>query len=46
MFSGEIDQLGLSINAEESKARLEVYVEALDRKKDAELKPGQPCRLR
>lgn len=37
MFSGETDQLGSSIRAEASKARLEVYLESLDRKRDSEL---------
>ena len=37
LFSGEKDQLGESIRKEAKAARLEVYVEALDRKKDADL---------
>jgi len=43
MFSGETDQLGISIRAEASKARLEVYLESLDRKKDAELDLTSPA---
>ena len=42
MFSGEVDQLGIAIKAEAAKARLEVYVEALDRKKDKELNLASP----
>eukprot|EP00435_Cladocopium_sp_Y103_P011877 s4293_g3.t1 len=37
IFSGEKDQLGASIVEEAKKARLEVYVESLDRKKDSDL---------
>ena len=37
MFSGEADQLGASIKREAQRARLETYVEALDRKKDKEI---------
>ena len=37
MFSGERDKLGASIKEEAKKARLAVYVESLDRKKDSEL---------
>eukprot|EP00435_Cladocopium_sp_Y103_P022173 s2755_g5.t1 len=37
LFSGERDQLGISIKEEAKRARLEVYVESLDRKKDSEL---------
>ena len=43
MFSGEKDQLGISIKAEAARARLEVYVEALDRKKDSELNLASPA---
>ena len=43
LFSGETDQLGASIKAEARKARLEVYVEALDRKKDPELNLARPA---
>jgi hypothetical protein len=37
MFSGEKDQLGESIKKEAKAARLEVYVESLDRKRDSEV---------
>lgn len=42
MFSGEVDQLGASIKREAQKARLETYVEALDRKKDTEINLADP----
>ena len=37
MFSREKDQLGTLIKEEAKKARLQVYVESLDRKKDSDL---------
>eukprot|EP00435_Cladocopium_sp_Y103_P055845 s804_g18.t1 len=37
MFSGEKDQLGESLKKEAKAARLEIYVESLDRKRDHEL---------
>ena len=37
MFSGEEDQLAKSLKAEATRARLEIYVESLDRKRDSEL---------
>ena len=44
MFSGEKDQLGESIRREAKSARLEVYVESLDRKKDV-LELGKSCNV-
>ena len=42
LFSGEKDQLGMSIKAEATRANMEVHVEALDRKRDAELNLASP----
>ena len=42
LHSNERDQLAASLKAEAKRARLEVYVESLDRKKDAELNLASP----
>ena len=42
LFSGERDQLGESVRKEAKRARLEIYVESLDRKTDSELNLADP----
>ena len=43
LFSGERDQLSISLKKAAEKARLEIYVDSLDRKKDKEINLAAPA---